>query len=501
MADIRYALVGSAIRLRGKQVTVADKYTVPSVSTSLEDLQVELVHHAAAAPSRTIHTGKAKGDQEFNVILTPDGRLQSINYKTTGIGGAVITAGAKVLAFVGAVVQAAARAGKLAGQSSTPDSPDPRAAWADEHAEEATQLAANRTLATVAAAKLTDVRRQMVAEEGLVKLRNLAAREKTLDATLQTLRQEIGRIEELYRVWRDQQRHTVSALIERVVEVARLPLHEKSVPDISALQGDVLDLWKDFGVLVEVVDAKRLEGSTDAGGDNVNAKMIGWRIARPIELWVWKRVVPEIPQLVSRSLVRVVDTHSDMHGMEVQTSIFGEHGGSWTFNDDGSPATLNVHHESAVGAFANALAGVPGALAESVGHAAKLRDDWSGIEDAAAEREKAAAERDLATAKARLETVGLHATAEDFAALQRAEQAAKLRTARRGTSAAADQVDDVKTQLELVTTQNKLASERRASVLETELAQMKAEVAQLDLEVKKAKALFNRDHPAHEEEQ
>jgi len=83
------------------------------------------------------------------------------------------------------------------------------------------------------------------------------------------------------------------------------------------------------------------------------------------------------------------------------------------------------------GALADALGSVPEQLVGAVDQAKKLTDSINGIQDAAAEREKAAAERDLATAKARIELLGLNATEEDAAALARAEQAVKLRTATR----------------------------------------------------------------------
>jgi hypothetical protein len=152
-----------------------------------------------------------------------------------------------------------------------------------------------------------------------------------------------------------------------------------------------------------------------------------------------------------------------------------------------------------VGAFANALSGVPAALVESAEHGKKLVDAWYGIGDAAAERGKAAAERELAAAKARLELVGLHATREDFAALQRAEQGVKLRTANRALSPESEALESLKRELELANTEVSLQSQRRTALIEMDLAELKGELARVEAEAKLAKAAHDRDNPGSAE--
>ena len=102
--------------------------------------------------------------------------------------------------------------------------------------------------------------------------------------------------------------------------------------------------------------------------------------------------------------------------MSLRSGGFGD-GGKWTFGDDGAPIGITTSDKSMAGAVADALGAAPEQLAWAVDHAKKLTDTLNGIQDAAAEREKAAAERDLATAKARLELLGVNATAEDAAAV------------------------------------------------------------------------------------
>ena len=181
--------------------------------------------------------------------------------------------------------------------------------------------------------------------------------------------------------------------------------------------------------------------------------------------------------------------------MELRAGAFGEHGGTWTFGDEGAPTAITTSDKSMAGALADALGSVPEQLVGAVDQAKKLTDSINGIQDAAAEREKAAAERDLATAKARIELLGLNATEEDAAALARAEQAVKLRTATRSLAPGADALEDLKAELDRVKTQNDLDAARRTATLENQLVDVRAEVARLEQEVLIAKAKYDKRNP------
>jgi len=101
----------------------------------------------------------------------------------------------------------------------------------------------------------------------------------------------------------------------------------------------------------------------------------------------------------------------------------------------------------------------------------------------------------LATAKARIELLGLNATEEDAAALARAEQAVKLRTATRSLAPGADALEDLKAELDRVKTQNDLDAARRTATLENQLVDVRAEVARLEQEVLIAKAKYDKRNP------
>jgi hypothetical protein len=198
---------------------------------------------------------------------------------------------------------------------------------------------------------------------------------------------------------------------------------------------------------------------------------------------------------VTRAPVVVVDGKSDIYGMSLRSGAFGEHGGKWTFGDDGAPTAITTSDKSMAGAVADALGAAPEQLAGAVDQAKKLTDTLNGIQDAAAEREKAAAERDLATAKARLELLGVNATVEDAAAVARAEQAVRLRTATRAIGPAANALEDLRGELDLLKTQNDLDAARRSAATESQLVELKAEMARLGQEVLIAKSRYQLANP------
>lgn len=171
----------------------------------------------------------------------------------------------------------------------------------------------------------------------------------------------------------------------------------------------------------ETPSAKPTDIANNAKGTDVI-----WRIPREVELWVWKRDADDTPVLVSRETIRICDEESERGSMRLTTSMFGEHGGALIFNDDGQPGSLRHKQSSAVGAFFDALGGVPDAVAGSVATAKETAEGLSTLRDLRTERVRAAAARDLEIAKNRLELTGVHATADDYALLLRAQQAVEV---------------------------------------------------------------------------
>ena len=454
------------------------------------------------AHTECIRIGGRRANTDFKVNLTPDGRLESIDYKATGMGSAVVTAGAKLLALIASVARAVVGAAAASAPGTHEHTkPSARERWKTERADQALQLEKNQALAAEASGKLLDVRRQIVREDGLTKVKNLLVREQALVTIWNAAVAEIARLEDLYRLWAESKRTSSTAMVEYLLDLEDVPRRvEEQDPDLTKLSGRAGDLWESVCVLIQVVDGPGTPSSAtsnDADADPTSS--VRWRISRAVELLVWKKADDGTATLVNRSPARIVDGRSELRQMELKSSMFGEHGGTWTFNADGLPAAIGLQSESGVGAFANALSGVPAALVESAEQGKKLVDAWYGLGDAAAEREKAAAERELAAAKARLELVGLHATREDFAALQRAEQAVKLRTANRALSPESEALENLKRRLELATTEVSLQGQRRTALIEMDVAELKSELARVEAEAKLAKAAHDRDHPGSAE--
>lgn len=514
VSEIPYRLVESKVRVRGTLVTSKDPYD--GDSSAVEDVHIEMLQTGGDDDAtRRLRTGS--GTLDVSVSVTADGRLQTVEYKQVGSGSAVMSAGVKLVGFIaGAVISAAAalgRVGALAGEGEPPPPKprDPREDWGKAQPGTADLLQQNKRLALAAALKLAELRTELVASSDLVNARAISARAQVLSAALDAARAEVGRLEGLYLTWRSSQTSKHSASLECVVEFDKIPVRLAGAdlaqpPQAPGKEALGHELWRDFRLILEVTDARRSDDVVASHSPAISnaddeARIVRWRVPRDAELWVWSQ--PDLASAVAlqtRSPVRVSDHRSDSTGMTLREGTFGEHGGAWVFNEDGSPLSVRTNDKSGVAALADAIGAVPEQLAGAVEQAKKLTDTIYGIQDAAAEREKAAAERDLATAKARVELLGVNATAEDAAAVGRAEQAVKLRTATRSLSPATDALDDLKAELERAKTQNDLDSARRSAQVETELEGLKAQVARLEQEALMAKARYKTEHPEAKDE-
>lgn len=501
--EIPYWLVVSRLRIRGTLSTTVDHFD--GDSSSVQDVHVEMVQQGDFSTTQKLRTGA--GTQEVQVTLTADGRLQSVQHQCAGAGPSVVSAGARLIGFIGGAAVKALGGGGLAGESDAPPpkAPDPREKWKEDHQDTAKLLAAYVTLAKEAANKLVELQQLLVTAPDLATARLLTARVAGVSSTLQAARAEVSRIEALYATWRTNQATTHTAALESLIDLDQIeirpPAKGVADPPKAPQKGSLgYELWRDFRLILQVVDARR---STEAGtpavvppeGDRENT-IVRWRVPRMIELWVWSDPADRSGiTLITRAPVTVVDKKSDKYGMSLRSSSFGEHGGRWMFGDDGAPIAITTNDKSMAGALADAIGAAPEQLMGAVEQAKKLTDTINGIQDAAAEREKVAAERDLAAVKARIELLGLNATEADVGALARAEQAVKLRTATRAIAPGANVLEDLKDELDRAKTQNDLDAARRSATIEGQLVDLRAEVARLEQEVLIAKANYQKLNP------
>lgn len=454
MAKITYAHAETVVRVSATAVAVTDPFLAdPGPHRTVEGLEVEVA--TVADDNDTVSVELVRGDRELAATLTPDGRLQSIEYNSVGVGGRVVTGLAKVVAFVGSLVLAIG--GRAAEGEPSPGGPrDADAEWAAKYPTEAGLLAEYKTTHTAAAAKLQDLRDTAIETADLRELRALTARIAAVERVRADAAAEVARITQLKAAWIEGERTRVSSELQTIVRFADIA-HRSAAdtsPPTPPTDGAGGALWRDFGlVLEERPTGTQTATPTLTGGTSVTASAtakpvdnpthtqgsdVRWRVPRETELWVWTQgeTDHDDPVLVSRETIRVSDHDCRVEGMPLTTSIFGTHGGALTFGDDGRPVSLRHTQESALGALIDALGTAPETVAGAVGSAKTAAEGVSALVDMKAARALADAERRVDLAKKKLELAGVEATAADYAALQQAEQALKLQTARQGLAQA-----------------------------------------------------------------
>lgn len=491
--SIPYWLAVTRVRLSATRITETTEF---GSSTKVQDVHVEAINEGDTSSGLALRTGV--GTSDFTVALSADGRLQSVQYKHTGAAPTVIGGTVKLLGFLASTAAAAVgRRGGLSAEASPVD-----AAWERDHPEAVQLLAKYEELAETAANQLVSLRSELVAATDPASIRTLSVRIDATTRALKEARAEISRLKGLRANWLEAQTTTDTATIERLVSLETIPTRPAGAldkkPAVPAEGEPGFELYRDFCIILQIVDSSRDHKAKHAaaGHGELPPNEVTWRTPRSVELWVWSvREHKTEAHLISRARTRIVDNRCEAHSMTLRAGALGEHGGTWAFGDDGAPTGITTSDKSSVAALFDALGAAPEQVAGALEQAKKATDSWNGVMDADAERAKSAAERDLAAAKARVERLGVNATAADAAAVAKAEQDVKWRTARRSTTAAADTVDDLKEELDRVKTQNDLDTANRTAVVEDGLVDVKAEVARLQQDVLIAKALYEQANP------
>lgn len=490
---IDYSLAETLITLQARVVTVIDPYVQGGGSRrTIEDLQIELVH--AADPDAALTLEIDRGDRELSATLTPDGRLQSVAYNSTGTGTKVVRGVGRIIAFVGSLLASAVGGGSKAQQTPrVPDggdapAPDPEKDWREKFAKEAELRDEYTATHDKAATALRQIRDDMLTEKRVAALRELRLRAEIVERVLAHALQEVARIDSLKAAWRESLRSRTSSDLRSVYRLGEIP--ERSEPDLDPpaipFDGDVgYALYRDFRLIVE--QRSSLPERSGITSDDIHSELsdwVYWRVPREVEIWIWTVSGEDDPQLVSREQVWVSDAQCLLGSMEFTSSWFGEHGGEVTFNDDGRPGAIRHAQQSGVGAFFDALTGATDAVAAGVKTAKEAAEGFWSLADLQAERDKTKAARDLEIAKNTVELKGVRATEQDYEELQRAEQAVKLKAARESLAPAQapGPLAVLKQELELLTTRNKIAAEKRRAEIDIALADLRAELARLELQ-------------------
>ena len=261
-----------------------------------------------------------------------------------------------------------------------------------------------------------------------------------------------------------------------------------TVPQPGTFTGNLDQVWKTLGITVQIEPA---DGYTNPGpfsapvhlpplGNGAEEeRTVRWRVPRPVRLSIWRRDPASGLPILERSLPHLLlDQRCTIQGLVLTGATFGSRSAAVVFDANGVPTSITRTDESGVGAFADALAGVPGAISGGLDVANKAQATVGTLLDAGSERRAAAAKRAFEQAQADLDARGLAATAEDFARAKRLEQQVTIAAAE-GTLAPPAEAAVLEAELREVTSRHALAAARREESLEYELGALRSETARL----------------------
>lgn len=523
---IDYLLAETYVSVRGRLVTTLDKYG-GDTNPVPDGVTVEVgVRGDEGNGLRSLEIGSRGADNEFSLNVTPDGRISGVTYKTTGIGGRVTEAAGRVLAFVGGL---GARVGL--GAATTVDraldgakenrnldrkaqedrglTPEEKAAaaWALQN-ETLTDLRGKyRAALSGLATGIYEARAAAAAADTAATQLAAMARARRLERLLDDARREIATVDDLYRAWRRGTIVTREAEVVHVLAVEEIPARAAgTVPQPGGFTGNLDQVWRTLGVTVQIEPA---DGYTNPGhfSGPVHLPPLGtgaeeertvrWRVPRPVRLSIWRREPASGLPILERSVPHLLlDQRCTIRGLALTGAAFGSRSATVAFDSNGVPTSIARTDESGVGAFADALAGLPAAISGGLETADKVQASVGTLLDAGAERRAAAAKRAFEQAQTDLNARGLAATAEDFARAKRLEQQVTIAAAE-GALAPPSEAAVLEAELREVTARHALATARREESLEYELGALRSETARLQALVAEAAARAGTDGDGH----
>jgi len=204
-----------------------------------------------------------------------------------------------------------------------------------------------------------------------------------------------------------------------------------------------------------------------------------------VRLSAWRADAAGDAALEKTLSIWVVDRHSRLGHLALDSSLFGEHSGQVVFGDLGAPTKIITGDKSGIGAIVDALASVPDSVTAGLDAATKAEASVSGLLDAGDERRLATLKRQLDIKTNDLNLKGLAATADDFAEQKRLEQEVAMAGSR--TELETAELDAVKHKVDMVDTQTKLAQAQRDAQVDSDLADVHIQIAGLTARMDLAK--------------
>lgn len=486
---VDYLLAETIVTVTGTVSVTTDDVRGPDVRSTDDVTVVMGVRGDEGNGTRWLDFGSGKADLDFSVSLTSDRRITGLSYKGTGVGGRVVKATGTLVAFVSGIAARLSFAAPGVQESSDPV----QQKWAARHADLARLQGEYAALVPSLEDKLLEARTAAANAESPTEQSLAMARARRVHRLLDDVRGELARIDDLFRAWRATTLTTRQERIVHTISVDALPRGEAGAkPQPGDLNGTARAVWEDLGVIVQVEPADaRVIGAPHhqppEGDEQEESRLLRWRVPRPVRLTVWRRGKNDVPVLERSHPATIVDRRCSTVGVPLTASLFGGTSAEVAFDADGVPTKVASTSTSGWAEFAEALGGVPEAVASGLDSVTKAQASVTGLLDARAERRAAAVKREYEQLQNELNLKGLNATADDVARLKRLEQRVAIAEAE-GSLAGPSEVDELEAELREVKARTELSAARREEALEYELSDLRAEVARLQVQLERAEA-------------
>lgn len=419
---IPYRLPLSVVNIAGTITSDFDPRTSKPRTSASSDIHVSV--EADPRTSWEQHLSMASSfakDMDFDLKLTPDGRLTSSSGTVTGAGGALLEAGIKVGTFIGSTMIGLTSKGVAFAGAAIPKDMRLDAPSFDDtlEAEEKPlyELREAYRTAIVALQNRIAANGERVAkssEPGSGKLNDGSV----LHGALELVRAEAAEVEAQVDAWRRSRFPSTSH--ERSVAIAtdELPVLDSAQPshrfDLAQLPAALRDTVQHLGVVVaEVRDPGQQIANPVVASDTAKAQNGIWfRATRLANLAIYERPLGSEEDFKIRVVTptTVIDSKSDLDFVALDSSLFEKRAATMEFGDSGALSHVTRTTESAARQLSAALSTAPEAIKGAVEQAGAISSEIAKLQSDAATRRLAELNRRKETIDAEIAEKGALAT-------------------------------------------------------------------------------------------
>lgn len=288
-------------------------------------------------------------DREFDLKLSPDERLAGVTSTSTGIGAELLAAGIRVAALASTVVRGLRE-------------PEPqRVEGVDEKfAADQPELAARREQYRLIVKQLDTELQHLAAQVGQISAER-DTHMNTVQAALTAASAELATIEAAFTRWLEENYPPWTRNYSYLIGTDDLPMRPDAAQKtkFDDLGEAAAQAAKTIGVVVARLADKVSQEHQPR--EEEQSSMLWFRFPRRLTLAVYESVDPNDPagDYRLRKIVPawVVDRHSTLGHVEIESHLFHNNGATIEFGDSGTLVHLANSETSAAGALATTLAG------------------------------------------------------------------------------------------------------------------------------------------------